>query len=311
MAFLGNYFGARFTSGSYNVVQSEQFTAKGTGVLSGYSSQVQLAAGRGVVQLAGLSSTGVAPNGKTNKPFGTAAPAMVFPVSLFPAVQPANETPSLGISVTGDAKHKGFKSIALGYSLSQDAKSDSTVGLLKSVMGFFGVKTAAPLSSSKPVIFHSAIRDRESHLNTPVTAVVVGAGSTPVVLHYRRHGQGGYYAVAMTKGSNPGTYSAIIPSNAVTADGVDYWISAGSVSSPLRAQSGAYAHAIGVHIPEVFAPMPILKANQVVSGEATAVPPGAASGGLPATGSSPYTAGLAVLLLAGAAVAVRQRRSSH
>jgi M6 family metalloprotease-like protein len=313
IAFLGHYFGARFSSGSYNVVQSKQFRATGTGVLAGYADFLQLAAGRGVVQVAGLSSAAAAPNGKTNLPYGTAKPAMTFPLASFPAVQPASETPNLGISVAGNAAHRSFRTLALGFSLSQGSHADQTAGLLQKAMTFFGVKTGAPLAPATPVIYHSAVRDSTAAESAAIAAVVLGAGNDPVVLHYRRHGQGGYYAVPLTKGSKPATYSGVIPSFAVTPDGVDYWLSVGSggseVSSPLAARSGSYAHAIGVHIPEASQALGLLPSDQAVApGTTVTTPRAVAPGGLAATGGSPLLASLALLLLVGGAVAVRRRQ---
>ena len=312
-AFLGNWFGARFTSGSYNVVQSKPFKATGTGVLAGYSDFLQVAPGRGVFQVAGLSSAGAAPNGKTNKPFGSAKPALTFPVSGFPAVKPQGETPLLGVSVAGDAAHKGFKTIAMGFDLTQQSKADATVGLLKSAMAFFGVPTGSPLTSATPVIFHSPLRDWEAGAGAPIAAEVIGAGNQPVVLHYRRHGLGGYYAQPLLKGTRPGTYNGAIPSFAVTPDGLDYYLSVGTgaraVTSPLAAQRGAYAHGIGVHIPETASPLAVLAANQRVGSAPVVSSPGISAPHLAATGGTPLLAGLAVLLLAGAALALRRGRA--
>jgi M6 family metalloprotease-like protein len=306
IAFLGNWLGARHTDGSYIVVQSKPFAAKGTGVLQGYGDTLAVSPGRGVFDVAGLSSAGPGSNGKAVAPFGKAAVALTYPVASFPTVSTKAETPVLGISVTGDAKHRGFKSMVLGVSLAQQTHADQTVTLMKGAMEFFGVKTGAPLPSPKPVILHSPLRDWTSGQAAQVTAEVLGAGRDPVVLHYRRHGLGGYYAVEMKAGSRPGTFTATIPAAAVQPDGLDYYISAGSVTSPLAAASGAYAHGVGIHMPAVSSALRVLARDQVIGG---VTPPLAPGGGLPATGGSPALAALALALMGAAAVAVRRSRA--
>ena len=306
IAFLGNWLGARHTDGSYIVVQSHPFTATGTGVLKGYADELGVSPGRGVFDVAGLSSAGPGSNGKAVAPFGKAAAALTFPVANYPTINTQAETPVLGVSVTGDAKHHGFKSMVLGVSLAQQTHADQTVTLMRGAMEFFGVKTGAPLASTTPVIFHSPLRDWTSALPAPVTAEVVGAGSDPVVLHYRRHGRGGYYAVAMAPGSKAGTFTATIPGAAVTPDGLDYYVSAGSVSSPLAASSGAYGHGVGIHIPAAGSALPLLAHNQVIGRVPSQTPPG----GLAATGGKPWLAALALALIGGSAVALRRSRAS-
>ncbi|HUR05470.1 MAG TPA: immune inhibitor A domain-containing protein, partial [Nonomuraea sp.] len=306
IAFLGHWFGARATDGSYTVVQPSAFPATGAGVLQGYADQLAVAPGRGIFGTAGLSSKGPAGNGKTNAPYGTAAAAMTFPLARFPAIKPQDETPLLGVSVTGDAAHKGFKTIMLGFSLTQQTHADQTVNLVKGAMSFFGVQTGPPLTAKQPVIFHAPLRDWESGQPAPVTAEVLGAGRAPVVLHYRRHGTGGYYAVRMLPGTRAATYTATIPGAAVQPDGVDYYVSAQSVSSPLAASAGGYAHGIGIHLPEVGSALPILAKSQVIGGIPAQTPPG----GLAATGGTPWLAALALALMGGAKVALRRSRAS-
>jgi hypothetical protein len=106
-----------------------------------------------------------------------------------------------------------------------------------------------------PVVFHSPVRDQVSGRATPLTAVVLGGKPTPVVLHYRRHGASRWYTVTMRQGAVRGTYTATIPGRAVTPDGVDYYIKAGSTGAsydPAAASSRTPVyHGIAVQLPNI------------------------------------------------------------
>ncbi|MFA5785404.1 MAG: hypothetical protein WDA71_00220 [Actinomycetota bacterium] len=113
----------------------------------------------------------------------------------------------------------------------------------------------------------------------------------------RRHGQGGYHTTSMTRGSKAGAWHGVIPGNAVTPDGVDYFIKAGAGSTydPRGASNRALAHAIGVAIPEVPNAVAILPLPSVKPA-------------LPATGAAGAAALVAMIMVG---VAVLLRRSAH
>jgi hypothetical protein len=151
------------------------------------------------------------------------------------------------------------------------------------------------VSSPEPVIYHSAVRNKVSGKAVDIRAVVLGgAADAPVTLFYRRHGKGGYYSVAMQRGTEKGTWSGVIPGEAVTPDGVDYYLKAGSHSTydPPLARTGTLAHAIGVALPEVFDPAAVLAGGPVVDAA-----PEAPGGSLAATGGSAGVALLALVLI--------------
>ncbi len=61
----------------------------------------------------------------------------------------------------------------------------------------------------------------------------------------------------MTRGTAKGAWHAVIPSAAITPDGVDYYLRVGRMYDPRFAQANALAHAIGVALPEVPKPLPV------------------------------------------------------
>ena len=97
-------------------------------------------------------------------------------------------------------------------------------------MKHFGVKPGRALGGAQPQVFLTPVRDAVSGQAVPITAVVVGGGAPKVTLSFRRHARGGFYSVPM-KRTGPSTYVGVIPGNAVTPDGVDYFVQAGSVRS--------------------------------------------------------------------------------
>jgi hypothetical protein len=198
--------------------------------------------------------------------------------------------------------------VTLGLNLSQLTSADQHIGTMRSVLRYFGVPTGTyAVSTPEPVVYHSAVRNMVSHRPVKVRAVVLGGQpGAPVTLFYRRHGKGAYYAVPMVKGVEKGAYSARIPREAVTPDGVDYYLKAGSHSTydPALASTGQLAHAIGVALPEVADAQAVRAGAPVVD----AAPPstaGEAPGTLPTTGGN---AGLAVLALVLVGVGIGGRR---
>jgi M6 family metalloprotease-like protein len=301
--FLKQYFGADyFTAAKPN---NDDAPAKGTGGVFGRAAfEVSQLPGRHIVNEMHVADYNAAVSDDTKVPaIGTVSPALAW--------DPAAKGSYLGVSVAGNAAHKNFRVVTVGFNLSQLTSADQHVTAVRSALKFFGVATGSyTVRSAEPVIYHSAVRNRVSGLHVDIRAVVLGgAANAPVTLFYRRHGKGGYYSVPMTKGREKGSYVGVIPGKAVTPDGVDYYLKAGSASTydPPLARTGRLAHAIGVALPEVPGAIAVRG-----SGSASAVvdsapqgPSAAPAGQLPATGGS---AGLALLalVLVGAGIAGRQ-----
>lgn len=229
----------------------------------------------------------------------------------------------LGVAVTGSPAAKGFRTVTLGYNPAQHTSPDATTAVVRSVLGFFGVPTGAPLAgTSEAVVHHSAVRNQVSGRPVDVRAVVLGgAAGRPVLLHYRAHGNGSWSTVPMTAGAEPGSFSAQIPASVVTPQSVDYYIQAGAASTydPPAARDRSVVHAISVALPEQ--PGSTLPPGAGTgSGTGTAGSAGAGSGvpstraatrgtgqALAATGGAPLLAA-GGLLLVGLAVAGRRLR---
>jgi M6 family metalloprotease-like protein len=231
---------------------------------------------------------------------------------------PANdEGETYGVAVTGDS---GFRTMTLGYNLSQHATADQTTEVLRRALGFFGVATAAPtVSTVEPVVYHSAVRQAVSGKPVQVRAVVLGGrGDQPVTLHYRRHGKGSYVAQSMVAGSAPGSWHGVIPGTAVTPDGVDYFLKAGRATTydPPAARDRSVVHAIAVAIPEVAspggpaAPAPGAPAAVGAGPAPTTSVQGAPARQLPATGGAPLLALGALVLVAAGLVGRRFTRGA-
>jgi hypothetical protein len=154
----------------------------------------------------------------------------------------------MGTRVTGDAAHKRFRSVFLGLNLQQLTKTDDVVFFIERVMKHFGVKSKGYRAPKKPVIYHAQVRNRIAGTPTPINAVVTGKGfKGPVQLAYRVHGSGDRFKIVnMAKGKQTGSYRGLIPGSAVTANGVEYYIKAGSSYDPGPAVKKVVFHAIGV-----------------------------------------------------------------
>jgi hypothetical protein len=283
--FLKQYLGADFFTNA--APNNDDRGAKGTGVFAGKAFEIAQLPGRHIVNEMHVADYDAPVSDETKAAaIGTAAPALAW--------DGAAKDSYLGVSVRGDAAHKGFKVVTLGFNLSQFTSADQHVSALRSALTFFGVPTGGyTVSTPEPVIYHSAVRNKVSGKAVDIRAVVLGgSGTVPVTLFYRRHGQGAYYSVPMQRGTEKGTYAAQIPGNAVTPDGVDYYLKAGAHSTydPPLARTGTLAHAIGVALPEVFGPAAVLAGGPV----GDAAPDTSSGGSLPATGGS---AGLALLAL--------------
>ncbi|MBK5305115.1 MAG: immune inhibitor A [Frankiaceae bacterium] len=298
--FLKQYLGADYVSSA--APNNDDRAAVGKGIFGSSAFEISQLPGRHIVQELGVADySKPVSDESTAAAIGTPAPAMAW--------DGAAKDRWLGVSVAGDAAHKGFKTVTLGFNLGQITSADQHVSAVRSVLRFFGVPTGTYIvTTPEPVIYHSAVRNRVSGRSVAVRAVVLGGtAGQPVTLFYRRHGKGGYYSVAMTKGTEKGTYRALIPGGAVTPDGVDYYLKAGANSTydPPLAGTGTLAHAIGVALPEVPFPVAILPGGPTVAAPPAAEPPAAVPDNLAATGGSTLLALLALVLI-GAGVGTRR-----
>ncbi|MDT7800546.1 MAG: immune inhibitor, partial [Actinomycetota bacterium] len=173
----------------------------------------------------------------------------------------------IGVSVDGDAAHHSFKTITLGYNFTQHATADTSVAIMRSALTHFGVPLATyTVDTAQPIVYYGPVRDQVAGRATPITATVLGGTpGAPVTLNYRRHNLGGFYVQKMTGGNEPGTYEGKIPSYAVTPDGVDYYLKAGTASTyaPRGAGLGRLTFGIGVQLPEVPGQIGILPGGLV------------------------------------------------
>ena len=260
--FGAQYLGERQPNGTY-IVGMERFgTMTGRGLLAKTKVRVEPSAARKFVGVAGLAQAGEATaleDPEVIKPFGTARGIATLDKKSMAGVQPSEEKDPayIGISVDGDAPHNHFKTVTLGWNIGDDTNAGATVRLLKPILRHFGVPLHSyTVHTPRPVIYDATVRDQRSGVRTPITCVVLGGSGKPVVkLHFRRHNRGGFYSVRMKKAGPRGTYVGAIPANAVTPDGVDYYITAGSTSSPYRATKGLVFHGIGVQPPLVKNPI--------------------------------------------------------
>ena len=242
-AFLKQYFGAAFLSAAAPNNQDTPVTGTG-GVLGTNKYVVSQLPGRHIIQQMKVADYTEPVSDESVPPaIGTVRPAL--------KLEGAPEGALLGVSVQGDAAHKGFKTITLGFNLGQLSSADQYASLTRSALTYFGVPmgTYTP-SAPAPIIYHPAVRSRVSGVPVDVRAFVLGASGNPT-LFFRRHNKGDYYSVPMTRGASRGAWHARIPGNAVTPDGVDYYIQAGGSFDPPLARDKSVVHAIGVAIPEV------------------------------------------------------------
>jgi hypothetical protein len=129
-------------------------------------------------------------------------------------------------------------------------------------MRHFGVERHRyVVRTAQPVIYHNAIRDQVSGRATTITAIVLGGqgrGKGKVKLFYRRHGLGKFYSVTM-KRTGPHVFTAVIPGNAFTPEGVDYYLKAGRTVDPFGSSKKPLYHGIAVSLPSIPNPLPVKK----------------------------------------------------
>jgi M6 family metalloprotease-like protein len=297
VAFFKNYLGGTYGGPDDTVSREGVSTVKGTGhALGTVEGEVVPFAARQFVETIVPAAAGDV--------FGTVSPELT--------INAVKEGHFVGVSVDGNAAHKGFRTITLGYNFTQHATADTSVGLLRGALTHFGVALGTyTVSTAEPIVYHGPVRDQVAGRATPITATVLGgAAGAPVTLNYRRHDLGGFHVQAMTAGGEPGTYDGKLPGFAITPDGVDYYLKAGSHSTyaPRGAGLGRLTFGIGVQLPEISGALPILPGGLVpVPDKPVVVPPVVKPPtGLPATGL-PAVLSVAALVLLGTALLVRRR----
>jgi M6 family metalloprotease-like protein len=262
--FGAQYLGSRIPQGNttYVVTQENLSTVTRSGFLGKKAMQINPAAARPFVGLAGLAQAGPGQLGTTIQPFGTARGIASLDAASRLAVQPEKDPAYIGVAVDGDSAHHNFKTVTLGWNLGDDVNAKDTVKVLKGVMKHFGVKRHTyRVHSKQPVIYHNAVRDQVSGRATTITAIVLGGpkgGKQKVKLYYRRHGLGKFYKVKM-KRKGPGVYYAVIPGAAFTPEGVDYYIRAGRTIDPFGSSKKPLYHGVGVSLPTISNPLPVKK----------------------------------------------------
>jgi hypothetical protein len=247
--FGAQYLGERQpdANSTYIVGMERVGTVTGRGLLSGRKVRVQPSAGRKFVGVAGLAQAGNGGLGTKIKPFGTARGIATLDKESMAGVQAAKDTPFIGISVDGDAKHHGFKTVTLGWNLGDNTNAAGTVKFLKPILKHFGVPLHTyTVHSPRAVIYDATVRDQIARVRTPITAVVLGGHGAVVKLHFRQHKHGKWHVVRMKKAGPRGTYVGYIPARKVSARGVDYFITAGGTSAPYGASRGLVYYGIGV-----------------------------------------------------------------
>lgn len=266
-AFLKQYFGAEFIRNAEP--NDNDLKLKGTGSIFGTSTfEVSQIPGRFILNV--MSKADYTTEGSVPA-FGTPTPVLAL------AGAPAGEF--VGMKVEGDSAHGRFQTVVLGFNLLTHTSSDEQVKVMRTVMTHFGIPLGSyAVAGTEPLIYHAAVRNQVSGRPIKIRAVVLGGeAGAPVTLHYRRHGRGAYYSQTMTRGVERGAFRGTIPGNAVTADGLDYYIKAGSASTydPPGARNGAVVHAVGVALPEVSNPIAVLAAVTQAPLPATGVGTGA------------------------------------
>ncbi|MGA8256314.1 MAG: immune inhibitor A domain-containing protein [Nocardioides sp.] len=260
VSFGAHYFGVRTPAGNatYIVTQGKPEKVRGAGLLKRLSIATRPSPARQFVSLAGLAGAGPGAGGSVVRPFGKATAIARPSAGMLGAVTEARDPALIGVAVDGDAKHRRFKTAVLGWNIGDNESAAVTTQLLQRVMTRFGVRSGKPLQQATPLIYVNPVRDSVSGRKATITAVVLGRGTGTPTLHFRRHDRGGFYSVDMKPGSVRGTWIASIPGSAVTPDGVDYFIRAGSAQAPYGALGGqSLYYSIAVAMPEVARPMPV------------------------------------------------------
>jgi len=296
--FAHDYFGAA-TVGTDTITQP--FTAVGTGDLFGTARHgLQPYPIRPFVDQLEVAAS----------PFGTASGLL----TMADSGKPDADGSLLGIRLDGTTETGTFRSIVTTFNLAEVSNPDSAVQLTRAVMDHFAVAGGRyAVDSDEPVVYHSGIRFQVSNRETPVRAFVLGGDAgEPASLYFRRHALGLYHTASMVPQAEPGSFLASIPANAVTPDGVDYYLRAGSASTfdPRAAADDDLVHAIAVAVPEVANPIGILEPEIDAPAPAPAAPAAppepqsaAAAPTLPATGAG--TAVETPLLLLAVVLAAR------
>jgi M6 family metalloprotease-like protein len=259
-AFLARYFGARIPEGNatYVVSQPNLATVTGRGILGRKKLTITPPATRPFIGVAGLAQAGPNEHGQTVTPYGKATGIAQLDAKTLVGVVPEPDPAYVGVAVEGDRKHRGFRTVTLGWNLGDNVNAGHTVRVLQRVMRFFDVRykrSRYVVRSAQPVIYHNAVRDQLSGRRTTISAIVLGGqrsarnGGKTVTLYYRTYGSRSFTAVVMRK-SGRNAYSATIPGKAATPAGIEYYIRSGSSVSPFSPTKAPLYHGIGISLPK-------------------------------------------------------------
>jgi hypothetical protein len=259
-AFAARYLGARIPEGNatYVVSQPNVGTVTGSGILGRKKLSITPPATRPFIGVAGLAQAGTNAFGETVAPYGRAKGIARLDKKTMVGVVPEADPAFVGVAVEGDKKHKGFKTVTLGWNLGDNVNAGHTVRVIQRVMKFFGIRykrNRYSVRSAQPVIYHNGVRDQISGRSTTISAIVLGGprsarnGGKTVTLYYRKHGSGAFTSVVMKK-SGRNAYSAVIPGRVATPAGIEYYIRAGSTTSPYGPTGAPLFHGIGISLPK-------------------------------------------------------------
>lgn len=259
-AFEARYLGARIPEGNatYVISQPNPATVTGKGLLGKKKLTLTPPATRPFIGVAGLSSAGTNEHGVSVEPYGKATGIAQLDKKTLVGLVPESDPAYIGVAVEGDKKHKGFKTVTLGWNLGDTTNAGHTVRVIQRVMKFFEIKFKRSryfVRSAQPVIYHNAVRDQLSGRSTTISAIVLGGqksarnGGKTVTLYYRKHGSGAFTSVVMKK-SGRNAYSAVIPGKVATPAGIEYYIKAGTTLSPFGPTDAPLFHGIGISLPK-------------------------------------------------------------
>jgi hypothetical protein len=188
--------------------------------------------------------------------YGGENPASIGTATKVAGWEKGGDGALMGVRVDGNAAHGSFQTVFFGFNLNQLTQTDDVIEVVQGALDNFGVATGTyTVDTPEPVLYHAQVLNRVSGIDTPIKAISLGGDSTPVTLSYRHHGIGDYVVSTLSPGDHAGSFQGTIPGSAVTPDGVDYFLKAGTASTydPRLARDGSLAHAIGVALPEVSA----------------------------------------------------------
>ena len=155
----------------------------------------------------------------------------------------------MGVRVTGNAAHKGFKTVFFGFNLRQVVLGQEQVALTREVMKHLGVPMGSYVPQI-PLVWHSEQRVRVAGQTSWLTAYAFNVGQPSTMV--RAHKTGMYRRIPMKSAGVPGVYNGIIFREYSTPMGIDYY-----VDSQLNHPSDGphVTHYVGVGLPVTAPPV--------------------------------------------------------